>query len=129
MKDANCVLQASVTKVDTFNSTGVDLGAGDLYGNYPRPLVAQILYSAANEASGGKTVVFSIEECATLGGTYNVIASGKKDTITLTTTAQAGEIFIPFLATQEFVRLVETLSANTNSPTITYSANILVGMP
>jgi hypothetical protein len=127
--DANAVLQASVTKVDTFNSTGVDLGAGALYGNSPRELVARVLYSAATEASGGKTVIFSVQQCDTVGGTYNALASGAKDTITLSTTAQAGEIFIPFLATQEFVRLVMTLSANTNSPSITYQGDIVPSRP
>lgn len=125
--DANAVLQASVTKVDSFNSTGVNLGV--TYGNNPRPLVARIEYSAATEASGGKTVIFSIEQSDAVGGTYYALASGAKDTITLTTTAQAGEIFIPFLATMQFVRLVETLSASTNSPSITYYAEIVPARP
>jgi hypothetical protein len=125
--DANVVLQASTTKVDTFQSTGIDLGV--TYGNSPRELVARILYSAATEASGGKTVVFTIEESTAVGGTYYLLASGAKDVITLTTTAQAGEIFIPFLATQQFVRLVETLSANTGTPSITYSAQIVPSRP
>lgn len=124
--DANAVLQASVTKVDTFQSAGVNLGA--TYGNNPRPLVARVVYSAATEASGSKTVIFSIEQSAN-DSTYYALASGAKDTITLTTTAQAGEIFIPFLATLQYVRLVETLSASTNSPSITYYAEIVPSRP
>lgn len=124
--DANAVLQASVTKVDTFNSTGLDLGA--TYGNSPRELVASIRYSAASEASGSKTVIFKLQQSTAVGGTYYDLATSTT-TITLTTTAQSGEILIPFLATQQFVRLVMTLSANTNSPTITYEADVRPSRP
>lgn len=124
--DANAVLQASVTKTDTFASAGVDLGA--TYGNFPRELVARVLYSEAYEASGSKTVVFSIEQSAD-DNTYYALASGAKNTLTLSTTHQAGEIFIPFMATMKYVRLVETLSASTNSPTITYSADVVPSRP
>jgi hypothetical protein len=64
--DANLVLQASVTKVDTFNSVGVNLPTG----TPSRGLVARVIYSAASEASGGKTVTFKIQHGDTLGGTY-----------------------------------------------------------
>ena len=128
MGDANAILQVAVTKVDTFQSTGLDLGGGDLYGNNPRPLVACVNYSAATEASGGKTVIFSIEQSSD-NSTFYALASGAKDTITLTTTAQAGEILIPFLATLRYIRLVETLSASTNSPSITYHAYVVPARP
>jgi hypothetical protein len=49
--------------------------------------------------------------------------------ITLTTTAQAGEIFIPFRTKKAYVRLVQTLSASTNSPTITYQGDIVQAKP
>jgi hypothetical protein len=122
--DANLVLQASVTKTDTFNSTGVNLPTG----TPSRGLVARIIYSAATEASGGKTVIFSIDHSANNSTRY-ALASGAKDTITLSTTAQAGEISIPFRTNQPYVRLTMTLSANTNSPSITYFADVAPALP
>ena len=122
--DANLVLQASVTKTDTFNSTGVNL----VTGTPSRGLVARIIYSAATEASGGKTVIFSIDHSSD-NSTWYPLASGAKDTITLSTTAQAGEISIPFRTNKAYVRLTMTLSANTNSPTITYYGDITQGLP
>jgi hypothetical protein len=123
--DANLVLQASVTKVDTFNSAGVNLPTG----TPARGLVARVIYSAASEASGGKTVTFKIQHGDTLGGTYYDLTSAADQALTLTTTAQAGEIFIPFRTRRAYVRLVQTLSASTNSPTITYQADIVQAKP
>jgi hypothetical protein len=123
--DANLVLQASVTKVDTFNSVGVNLPTG----TPSRGLVARVIYSAASEASGGKTVTFKIQHGDTLGGTYYDLTSAADQVLTLTTTAQAGEIFIPFRTKRAYVRLVQTLSASTNSPTITYQADIVQAKP
>lgn len=122
--DANLVLQASVTKTDTFNSTGVNL----VTGTPSRGLVARIIYSAATEASGGKTVIFSIDHSAD-NSTWYPLASAANKTITLSTTAQAGEISIPFRTSLAYVRLTMTLSANTNSPTITYFADVALGLP
>jgi hypothetical protein len=123
--DANLVLQASTTAVVTTTSTGVGLPTG----TPSRGLVARIVYSAATEASGGKTVTFSIQHGDTLGGTYYALTSAADQVITLSTTAQAGEISIPFRTSRAFVRLVMTLSASTNSPTITYFADIALGLP
>ena len=123
--DANLVLQASVTKVDTFNSVGINL-----INTPPGGLVARIVYSAASEASGSKTVKFELQHSASLNGTYYTLASANSEVITLTTTAQDGEISIPFrLQALPYVRLVMTLSASTNSPTITYFADVAWGLP
>lgn len=123
--DANLVLQASVTKVDSFTSATVDLKAGGPKG---RSLVARIVYSEAYEASGSKTVTFTVEHSDNDSNWY-LVASGAADVLTLSTTHQAGEIFIPFDTTKRYVRLVMTLSANTNSPTITYQAHIVPARP
>lgn len=123
--DANLVLQASVTKVDSFNSTGINLPAG----TPSRGLVARVIYSAASEASGGKTVKFKVQHGDTLGGTYYDLSTADDQVITLSTTAQEGEISIPFRTKRAFVRLVMTLSANTNSPTITYQADVVPALP
>lgn len=123
--DANLVLQASVTKVASFNSVGLNLPTG----TPSRGLVARVTYSAASEASGSKTVTFSVEHGDTLGGTYYPLSSAADQVITLTTTDQAGEISIPFRTKRAFARLAMTLSASSNSPTITYFADVALGLP
>jgi hypothetical protein len=126
--DANLVLQASVTKTDTFNGTGVDLATGTPRG---RTLVARVIYSAASAASGTDTVIFSVDHSSD-NSTFNALASGAKDTITLDTTSSApksGEIFIPFETSLRYVRLTVTFSANTHTDTITYYGDILLSRP
>jgi hypothetical protein len=59
-----------------------------------RGLYAVIDYSAATNASGANDVVFSIDESSD-NSTWYAAASGAENTIALSTTAQAGRIFIP----------------------------------
>ena len=122
--DANSVLQASVTKTASFNSAGVDLKTG----TPRRGLKAVVRYSAANHASGTGTFTFSMEHSDD-NTTFYATGSGAADVITLTTTAQAGEIFIPFETSKRYVRLVETLGAGSTTPTITYEGWIVLGRP
>jgi hypothetical protein len=123
MYDALLVLQASVTKTASFNSTGLAVPGTPLAG-----LVARILYSAANQASGAGVWTFTVEHSDD-NSTWYALASGAADAITLTTTAQAGEIFIPFRTAKAYVRLVLTLSGSSTTPTITYSADLGLSKP
>lgn len=124
MFDANLVLQASVTKTASFNGAGVAIQGTPHCG-----LVARVLYSAATNASGSSSFTFTVEGSTTSGGTYYLIASGAKDVVNLSTTAQAGEIFIPFETDFAYVRLVETLAGAGPTPTITYSGDIGLDRP
>lgn len=132
-QDANLVLQASVTKTATFNGAGVSLP-----GLTPsRGLYAHVFYSAASNASGANAVTFSIDVSPDGGSTwYTGEFDAVDQAVNLTTTAQAGEIIIPFnLNTPTIrggaspqVRLTATFSGAGTVPTITYSGAIELGM-
>jgi hypothetical protein len=93
-------------------------------------LVARVEYSAAGNASGSNTVIFSLDEGddgATSIGTGFVQATDK--TITLAVAVQAGEIFIPFEIRHRYIRLVETLAGAGSTPTITYQGELVGSWP
>src|SRR5689334_8688720 len=102
--DAKLALQASVTKTASFNGAGLDLANGT---PLDAPLWARIIYSAATNASGSNAFTFTVEHSDD-NSTFYLLASGASDVITLSTTAQAGEIFIPFVTRKRYVRLVIT---------------------
>lgn len=128
--DTNVALQASVTKTATFNGAALILPGG----TPRRGLVARVEYSAANQASGSGVWTFSIDVCYDgVPTTWN--SDFLAPPITLTTTAQSGEIFIPFsisptsVANGTQIRLTATLSGSPTTPTITYSGQIVPGRP
>jgi hypothetical protein len=122
--DANLALQASVTKTGSFNSTAVNLQGGTpVWG-----LVARVLYSAATNASGSNAVTFTIEHSDD-NSTFYTRSSAAAEVINLSTTAQAGEIFIPFRTNKPYVRLVATFSGAGSTPTITYQGDLTLGKP
>ena len=122
--DANLVLQASVTKTATFNGAWVALpGLGG-----HRGLFAHVLYSAASNASGANSVTFSLDVSPDGGTTtYSAEFNAADQIINLSTTAQAGELSIPFsLLTKGLkdgsspsVRLTATFAGAGTVPTIT----------
>ncbi len=130
--DANLVLQASATKTATFNGSWVTLrGLGG-----HRGLFAHVLYSAASNASGSNTVTFSLDVSPDGGTTtYSGEFVAADQVITLSTTAQSGELSLPFsLLTKNIkdgatpaVRLTATVAGAGTSPTITYSGSIQLG--
>jgi hypothetical protein len=122
--DSNLVLQASVTKTASFNSTGLDLKTG----TPPRGLMARVIYSAASNASGSNTLVWSVEESDD-NGTFYANKSKAADVVTLSTTAQAGEVFLPFTTRKRYVRLVLTVAGAGASPTVTYQGDIVQSEP
>lgn len=127
--DALLVLQAQATKTSTFTSAALNLPAG----TPRRGLKARIIYSAADNVSGTNTVTFSLN-VAHDGGT-NYYAEFQADPITLSTTAQQGELFIPFevsptsVANQINLELVCTIAGSGTSPTITYYSDIQLARP
>jgi hypothetical protein len=129
--DNNLILQASVTKTATFNGAALTFPSGT-----PRAynrLYARVIYSAATNASGSNSVVFSVD-VSTDGGT-NYTAAFQAPAIALSTTAQASELYIPFeaaytsLANGVKVRLSATFSGAGSTPTITYQGDIVPSMP
>lgn len=132
--DANLVLQASATKTATFN--GAWLSLPGLGGTPGRALWAHVLYSAASNASGSNTVTFSLDVTPDGGTTtYSAAFSGVDQALTLSTTAQAGEISIPFslldktliAGSNPQIRLTCTVAGAGTSPTVTYSGYVELG--
>jgi hypothetical protein len=120
MTDNLLILQASVTKTATFNSTGLLLTATP-----KRGLAARVLYSAATNASGANSVTFSLEVSSD-NSTYYAVSSAASQVINLSTTAQAGQIDIPFVLppSMTYVRLVTTVAGAGSTPTVTYQSDI-----
>ncbi len=132
--DTLLVLQASTTKTATFNGAALILPGG----TPRRGMWARVIYSAANQASGSGVWTFSVDVC--LDGVPTTWRSDflGEPIITLTTTAQAGEIFIPFnvqpvvisgVITAPQIRLTATLSGSPTTPTITYESNLSLTRP
>lgn len=123
--DLLTVLQASVTKTATFNGAAYTLSAG----TPRRGLNAHVLYSAATNASGSNSVTFSIDVSYDGGSTWNITSQAVA--IALSTTAQSGEISIPFsisptsVANGTQIRLTATFSGAGSTPTITYQCDSL----
>jgi hypothetical protein len=126
-------LQASQTITSSFTTAGtaVVLPAG----TPRRGLKARVIYSAATQASGSGVWTFSLAISYDGGSTYVQDYVETSQAITLTTTAQQGEFFIPFeisptsVANGTRVKLYATLSGSPATPTITYSGDILLGRP
>jgi hypothetical protein len=121
--DANAVLQASVIKTATFNGAGYDLKTGTPVTG----LVARVVYSAASNAAGSTTVTFSIDHSDD-NSTFYALSSAASDVVTLSTTVQTGELFIPFRTSKRYVRLTVTVTGGT-TPTITYYSEIGLSKP
>jgi len=128
--DALLALQASVTKTATFNGAALILPGG----TPRRGLNARVIYSAATQASGSGVWTFSVDICYDgVPTTWNVDFVAPP--ITLTTSAQSGEIFIPFsisptsVANGTQIRVSATLSGSPTTPTITYFADLVPSRP
>lgn len=127
--DALIQLQASVTKTATFNGAALTLAGG----TPRRGLKARVIYSAASNASGSNTVQFSLDVSYDAGSTWN--SDFLPPIITLSTTVQSGEIFIPFdisptsVANGTQIRLTATVAGAGSTPTITYGGELTIARP
>lgn len=122
--DSNITLQASVTKTASFNGAGLDLKTG----TPRRGLVARVLFSAATNASGSNALTWTVEH-STDNSTFYTVASGAADVVNLSTTAQTGEIRIPFSTSKRYVRLVLTVSGAGSTPSVVYQGDLVLGRP
>jgi hypothetical protein len=128
--DANVVLQASVTKTATFSGSALKLPGG----TPRRGLKARILYSAASNASGSNTAQFSIDVSYDNASTWlsNLFQA---QLITLSTTVQSGEVFVPFdisptsVVNGTQIRLTVTIAGAGSTPTITYQGDLVLTRP
>lgn len=133
--DANLALAGTSASPITSTTTPVNNTAITLPAGTPRRgLKARVIYSAATAASGSDTAQFNIDVSYDGGSTY--VATAFAPTIgSLTSTALAGEQFIPFevsptsVANQIKVRLTLVLSSVAHTDTITYFADVLLARP
>lgn len=131
--DALISLQASVTKTATFNGAALILAGG----TPRRGMKARIIYSAATNASGANAVTFSVDVCYD-GVPTTWFSDFVAPPINLSTTAQVGELFIPFdisptvvsgVITAPQIRLTATFSGAGSTPTITYQGDLSLTRP
>ncbi len=128
--DALQQLQASVTKTATFNGAALTLPGG----TPRRGLKARVIYSAATNASGSNSVTFSLDVSYDAGSTWlsNLFQA---PAIALSTTAQSGELFIPFdisptsVANGTQIRLSATFAGAGTGATITYQGDLSLSRP
>ena len=132
--DALIALQASVTKTATFSGAALILPGG----TPRRGCVARVIYSAATQASGSGVWTFSVDVCYDGVPTLWNVDFVAYPAITLTTTAQTGEIYIPFSISPQMVagvitapqiRLTATLTGSPVTPTITYQGDFSLIRP
>jgi len=123
--DANLALQPQVTKTATFNGPSLNLPTG----TPRRGLKARVLYSAATNASGSNSVLFQIDVSPDNSTWYSAEFADADKAVALSTTAQSGEIYIPFETSQPYIRLTATFSGAGSTPTITYQGDITLGRP
>lgn len=118
--DANLILQAVVTKIAAFNGAGLDLKVG----TPARGLMVRVIFSAANTSAGAGTATLRVTsgiDNATFG---RILGQPAETTLVLSTTAQAGTVFIPITTPDRYVRLELSAITGTNG-TITYQADIV----
>ena len=117
--DALLSLQDSVTKTASFSSVALNIPMGE--GQLADTIYAEIFYSAASNASGSNGVQFDIEHSDD-NATFYLHASGAADILALSTTAQAGKVYIPVATNKPYIRLKLTISGAGSTPTVTYNA-------
>jgi len=123
--DALLPLQVLTTKTATFSGAALDLKTG----TPRRGMRAKVFYSAATNASGANNFVFNIDHSPDGTNWYPLAYQLENPTagtqgLAMTTTAQAGELNIPFFTSSRYVRLTLTGGGAGSTPTITYSSQI-----
>lgn len=122
--DASLVLQAAVTKVTSFTSTGVNLPAG----TPRRGLKARFTMSSVIAGSAGHTFT-PIIDASTDNTTFIEIARGPA--MTTTTAAATYMRYVPFEfdAPYDYVRSLMSFSGTTGTPTCAWQADITPARP
>jgi len=113
-----------VTKTATFTSNPVALSTGRT--PLRKPLWIRIRYKSASNASGSNTVQFSAQDQDVTNTYYDKEFS---PVITLTTTAQSGEYFIPLVGFGRYsagnIQFKCTIAGAGSTPTVTFAAEIV----
>jgi len=127
--DALLSLQPLTTKTATFSGAAFFLAGG----TRRRGLKARVIYSAAQNATGSNTVIFSVDVSKDGGVTY--YTEFQTDPITLSTTVQAGQVHIPFEVSPTsvvngiYIRTTATIAGAGTGPSVAYQCDIDLGRP
>lgn len=124
--DANLATTDIGTITTTTSSAGITFPKSNVLAG--QELFLHAVYSAASNASGANTVVFSADLSTDGGGSWNELVG--QAPISLSTTAQAGDVYLPLPLTQQSlinpsmsnapqVRLTCTIAGAGSGPTIT----------
>ncbi len=117
----------------TASGTAIDTGAGGaLPGGTPVfGLVARVIVSDAHNATGANTLTFTMDHSSdnTNWKTLAGASQGVADDLTLSTTVQSREIFIPFETHLRYVRLTATIAGAGTVPAATFTAYLGPAMP
>ncbi len=111
-----------VTKTGTFNSTGVKIRQTPRRGLYGR-----VVYRNASTSSGAGSITFRITE-SNDDSSYGGIFQTTESTITLSTTATSGVLYIPFETDRDYVRLELSAISGTGA-TVDYYGDIVLSRP
>lgn len=127
----DALLQLEPSTVSTATAAGA---AVTLAGGTPRRgLNARFIYSAATNASGANSAQFGVSVSYDGGSTY--LLDFLAPAIALSTTAQSGEVNIPFsisptsVANGTKIKANVTISGAGSTPTITWGAEIQSARP
>lgn len=132
MYDANAILQAVVTKTTTFTGAGYDLDPGSggsvNFGTPRRGVKLRLGVTAFNSTGTAGTVfTFSVQH-----STDNTAFTELTRFEPITGATGAGtpqEQFLTVETQKRYIRLVETMSPSSGTPTITYYCDIGVAKP
>lgn len=127
--DALLQLEPSTTSTATAAGSAVTLPGG----TPRRGLNARFIYSAATNASGSNAAQFGISVSYDGGSTY--LLDFLAPAVALSTTAQAGEVNVPFsisptsVANGTKIKANVTITGGGSTPTITWGAEISLARP
>lgn len=123
MYDANCILQAAVTKTATFNGAAFDLKTG----TPRRGMVARFLITSYISAATAGTVFTPKIQHSADNTTWFDLAS--YDNLTGGTAAGSVEAFITFETHRQYIRPVMAVSSAAGTPSTVYLCDLGISKP
>ena len=111
-QDSRLLIQDTTTKTATYNTPGLDLGAGFLPGGLGVPAAAVVQATAVDVADGNESYSFVVQESS---DNVTFVAAGGSASVTA-----VGTTVVRARITKRYVRLALTVAGTT--PSITFKA-------
>lgn len=129
MKDDLLVIQAATTDAADDASAAFNLKAAGGSGMlHQGPLWVHIIYTNAVMASSTGTVQFNLDHNADGGVTWKDNYNGEAEAIAVSTTAVAGELWLPVVTDLDYIRVAVDVPAS-NFTGITWQAHLVTSRP